>query len=537
MDFFLLLSRDSLLEIKHDLLQCIGLNKTNHKAGQPMSIISPNVSTSIVLADASSTIKEVLTENEILKNITLPQFVYAVLNRLYKSDNTNTNNIGDPNWNQEKKTLNGEKLIKRIRLFCQLFDAVDIDNKGFVDWFDLTNYCLRCGRNQFEPTLALSTLQYTQAIYQTSHVCGSKLYFADVNQTLYVLDLEVPCVKYYRNSKFIKKFDPVKKRKREEALRKQNAITYYDKTREAEGLGKYAKSSKVDPLKIIINCMTSITKYNQLVFCTSDSYISFNSSYDYSILGYASLSEPQAGIIWCSSIKMLLSWSLNNSNFQVWDPLTFKMRYIVLRHESLITCAVDVPLRSEVESMDFIASASIDRKLYLWSVAPLHAIIANDIHELKANNNKLGIRRLYGHEYAIRSLAFAVDNSLLLGAGFDWDVCAWDPWTGTIQTKFIGHTKSIINVSLVYIPTEKAITMDEEGRIKLWALELGENGRSEELQSLQIQNPSSTFRMNDFTPAYKNGIKLYFNLICINLIFFVILFYIYFIRFNNSMSC
>jgi hypothetical protein len=510
MDFFLLLSRDSLLEIKHDLLQYMG-NNTTHTTAHPISSNVASHTTSIVLAGESSTIKEVLTENEMLKNITLPQFTYAVLNRLYKTDNTNSNNIGDPNWNQKKSTSIGKKLIKRIRIFCQLFDAVDIDNKGFVDWYDLTNYCLRCGRNQFEPTLALSTLQYSQAIYQTSHVSGSKLYFADVNQTLYVIDLEIPCVKYYRNSKFVKKFNPVKERKREEGLRTHNAITYYDKIQESQGLGKYAKSSKVEPLKIIINCMTSITKYNQLVFCTSDSYISFHSTYNYSILGYAPLTEPQAGIIWCSSINMLLSWSLNNYNFQIWDPLIFRMRYIVLRHESLISCAVDIPLRSEVEHIDYIASASIDRKLYLWPVAPIHAIIANNIYDLKSIN-KTGIKRLYGHDYAIRSLTFAPDNSLLLGAGFDWDVFAWDPWTGTLQMKFIGHTKSVINVSLVYIPTEKAITMDEEGRIKLWTLELGENGRSEELQSLQIQNPSSTFHMNDFTPAYKNGIK-YFNII------------------------
>lgn len=68
--------------------------------------------------------------------------------------------------------------------------------------------------------------------------------------------------------------------------------------------------------------------------------------------------------------------------------------------------------------------------------------------------------------------------SLITGAGFDFDVYAWDPNTRDIVMRLVGHFKSLTGIALVVTPNEKIATVDEGGVIKVWNIDKEQVGFS-----------------------------------------------------------
>jgi hypothetical protein len=128
-----------------------------------------------------------------------------------------------------------------------------------------------------------------------------------------------------------------------------------------------------------------------------------------------------------------------------------------------------------------------------------------------------------GQIHAIRSLAYAPHNELILGAGFDYDVSlpqlpllpfvtptqvyAWDPTTKTLQMKLIGHRHSVVGVSVVYNPLERAATVDEAGTVKIWNIDRSQGFRGQHLQSLSAQTQSQ-INVISFAPISSHGTVL-----------------------------
>ncbi|KAJ1428607.1 hypothetical protein B484DRAFT_329347, partial [Ochromonadaceae sp. CCMP2298] len=75
---------------------------------------------------------------------------------------------------------------------------------------------------------------------------------------------------------------------------------------------------------------------------------------------------------------------------------------------------------------------------------------------------------LRGHSHAIMSLVYAPQHEMLIGAGFDFEIFGWDPFTRDVCMKFVGHFKCIFGVQIALIPTEKLLSLDESGVLKVW---------------------------------------------------------------------
>lgn len=75
--------------------------------------------------------------------------------------------------------------------------------------------------------------------------------------------------------------------------------------------------------------------------------------------------------------------------------------------------------------------------------------------------------------------------------------------------KFRGHASSVICIECVYTPTEKAITADERGVIKLWNLDRSQGQYAECLQTLAFDaNALDDSIISDFRAAFNNGMTV-----------------------------
>lgn len=85
-------------------------------------------------------------------------------------------------------------------------------------------------------------------------------------------------------------------------------------------------------------------------------------------------------------------------------------------------------------------------------------------------------------------------------------VYGWDATTYTVQMKLVGHRHSVVAVAIVYNPTERAVTADDKGNIKIWNLDRDQGTRSHHLQALSVQG-SDVQNVFAFTPTIDRGTK------------------------------
>lgn len=80
-----------------------------------------------------------------------------------------------------------------------VFDAVDVDCRGVIDFTDFTNFCLRLGRLLFKPSIKRSSSNFLQFQTQSNTNLNScKMRYIPEFRLLFVSDSETPRVRLYR---------------------------------------------------------------------------------------------------------------------------------------------------------------------------------------------------------------------------------------------------------------------------------------------------------------------------------------------------
>ena len=154
-----------------------------------------------------------------------------------------------------------------------------------------------------------------------------------------------------------------------------------------------------------------------------------------------------------------------------------------------------------------MASSSIDRDVAIWPLSSVKSMLQDtDFHNSKSfQKSKSEKYLLSGHKFSIKSLAYAPDHMLLLGAGFDYDLYAWNPLTRELVYQLQSHVNSLLNVVVVNIPNERAVTVDTGGILKLWSLDPLQSGQSHCLQTLDLHIDSVYMQVIHTTAAFDQG--------------------------------
>ncbi|KAL1855430.1 hypothetical protein Plec18170_004149 [Paecilomyces lecythidis] len=124
------------------------------------------------------------------------------------------------------------------------------------------------------------------------------------------------------------------------------------------------------------------------------------------------------------------------------------------KHGDYVKC-----LASPGNNYNWVASGGLDHKIYLW--------------DLNGGGEKLKIdacgddRTAKGSVYALGAV-----DSLLASGGPDCVVRLWDPKSGKLITKFVGHTDNIRDV-LINHDGDTIMTASSDQTIKVWSLTAG----------------------------------------------------------------
>lgn len=114
-------------------------------------------------------------------------------------------------------------------------------------------------------------------------------------------------------------------------------------------------------------------------------------------------------------------------------------------HSDVITCLL--PLNK----LQFLASASLDRKIILWDT------IENKKKREYKNYHKKGIVALDFNENLI----------LLISGGFDHEIFVWNPYIDSPVHNLSGHAAPIVSLKFVDNPMH-IVSLDSDMTIKIW---------------------------------------------------------------------
>ena len=415
--------------------------------------------------------------------------------------------------------------VRQLRLICHIFDTVDVDSRGVISWNDFTSFCLRMGRVYLSPSYISYSALYTQSPTNSGVLPIRSLFYIKHSRLLYAIDNDTPTIRAFRdNGSYSSKFNPIRELER---MKKVHVNAGHMNLSLSASRKLKSNTIEITPVKVTLTCGLYLEKHQKLVLCVTDGSLIFcaEAEGNQHVIGFAKADEIQVGICYCPITDLLITWPGDSSSnmFYVWHPLRMIALYQINRHESLILSACEVSLRqrnatnnnNEQSSMygryqvDFIASCSIDRKVLLWPISNLcqpsssaAAAAAKQKQKLTSENPQKvvsSVVELVGHKHAIRSLVFAKEHEMIIGAGFDFDMYGWDPRTGRLQLRLSGHLTSLCKLHIAYLPHERLISIDEGGTIKVWNLGKG-FGDTKVLQTVVVNtnhNDSSSIRVED----------------------------------------
>ena len=166
-------------------------------------------------------------------------------------------------------------------------------------------------------------------------------------------------------------------------------------------------------------------------------------------------------LYWIASKKELLSGD-TKGKIKSWDCINMEEKYQVglglyseqqvsALHSRSLGLHRDIILDIiELEGLDVIASASIDRTIKLWDLTTA---------KLK--------RTLVGHSKGVRQIAYSSEYRFLFSVGFDFDVLVWNPYVANLILRLTDHGCSLCGVKTLS-GTPILISADVEGNFKVW---------------------------------------------------------------------
>ncbi|KAK2577116.1 hypothetical protein KPH14_003278, partial [Odynerus spinipes] len=172
-------------------------------------------------------------------------------------------------------------------------------------------------------------------------------------------------------------------------------------------------------------------------------------------------------IVLCCSGKTLISAS-SDTTVKVWNAHKGFCMSTLRTHRDYVKALAYAKDREQV------ASAGLDKTIYLWDV--------NTLTALTASNNTVTTSTLSGSKDSIYSLAMNVTGTAIVSGSTEKVLRVWDPRCCTKLMKLRGHTDNIKALVLNRDGT-KCLSASSDGTIKLWSL-----GEQRCLQTYRVHN-------------------------------------------------
>lgn len=164
--------------------------------------------------------------------------------------------------------------------------------------------------------------------------------------------------------------------------------------------------------------------------------------------------SEQSGYLFSSGNDFVITvWKFVDSETKVlWKRL--------LTHRATVMDVVEIP------EHDLLASCDLQKTIQLW-----------DLHDCRSRG------ALVGHTHGLRHLVYSKQHDLLLSAGFEFEAYAWDLASRQVVLTLSGHRAHLVGIQLAMFQTERAITADSHGVFKVWDISRNSAGSSSHVGS------------------------------------------------------
>jgi len=159
-------------------------------------------------------------------------------------------------------------------------------------------------------------------------------------------------------------------------------------------------------------------------------------------------------IILCCGGRYLISASCDTT-VKVWNAHKGFCMSTLKTHRDYVQALAYAKDREQV------ASAGLDKEIFLWDV--------NTLTALTASNNTVTTSNLHGSRDSIYSLAMNPAGTVIVSGSTENNLRVWDPRTCNRLMKLKGHTENIKTL-VVSADGTQVISGSSDGTIKLWSL-------------------------------------------------------------------
>lgn len=166
-----------------------GSNLGNHQLTKQQSITNLNFSNNHGNVDDNAN-NHHMEEVQVLNEVNFIDFAITLLQ--------NMNCIPFEKKSEYQNYTSSNGFFLQLASIISVFEAVDVDSRGVIDFQDFTNFCLRLARLLFKPDIKRSSSTYLQNHDNSvSFFPSHGMRFISYCQALVVFDSETPRVRVY----------------------------------------------------------------------------------------------------------------------------------------------------------------------------------------------------------------------------------------------------------------------------------------------------------------------------------------------------
>eukprot|EP01029_Cantina_marsupialis_P010351 TRINITY_DN2354_c0_g1_i1.p1 TRINITY_DN2354_c0_g1~~TRINITY_DN2354_c0_g1_i1.p1 ORF type:complete len:1690 (+),score=531.32 TRINITY_DN2354_c0_g1_i1:171-5240(+) len=325
--------------------------------------------------------------------------------------------------------------VAQVADLVELFAQVDVNGDGSMEWEEFSAFCIEAGMAATRHTQAQVNMRYQERIsfvdnYTVTQSVSCLRYIPEFGK-LFIVEADADHIRVFDANTF-------------QYL--HNMTTYSNR--------KYEGGA--------VLAFEFIQSKNLIVISSSDLAMTFWDVAPYELstenqprlVNRAHLTKAQRKLCWAPSCDTLFSsdacdhiivaWNLTGEGDSLRPQEIRKLKH----HTDVITDLVMIP------HLDMLVSSSLDNTIAMWDL---------EDGSLRAARQ--------GHSGGVNALAFSDESGVLLSAGFDYDVLAWDlfgPSTFPLY-RLVGHTCPVM--SLAHIPGKsQAVSVDDAGNFRWWNL-------------------------------------------------------------------
>ncbi|KTG06538.1 hypothetical protein cypCar_00049101, partial [Cyprinus carpio] len=159
-------------------------------------------------------------------------------------------------------------------------------------------------------------------------------------------------------------------------------------------------------------------------------------------------------IVLCCNGKTLISAS-SDTTVKVWNAHKGFCMSTLRTHKDYVKAL------AYAKDKELVASAGLDRQIFLWDV--------NTLTALTASNNTVTTSSLSGNKDSIYSLAMNQMGTVIVSGSTEKVLRVWDPRTCAKLMKLKGHTDNVKSLLLNRDGTQ-CLSGSSDGTIRLWSL-------------------------------------------------------------------